>query len=264
MEDISTAKSNLSKVKHILLVLSGKGGVGKSTVTVQLAYSLRQAGKKVGILDVDLCGPSIPVLLNLENKEIHQCPDGWVPVYTDKDQTLGVMSIAFLLQKSTDPIVWRGPKKNAMIKQFLEDVYWQDLDYLIIDTPPGTSDEHISVVENIQEWNPDGAILVTTPQGVAIGDVRREISFCRKTGVKIIGLIENMSGYVCPNCSDCTNIFSSGGGEALAAHASINFLGRVPIDPKVHPAKGQSMLDSLATTTTPAIFQDILTKAGLL
>lgn len=262
MADALTA-SCLSKVKHIVLVLSGKGGVGKSTVTVQLAYALKKAGKKVGILDIDLCGPSIPVLLNMENCQIHQCEEGWVPVYTDKDQNLGVMSIAFLLQNSTDPIVWRGPKKNAMIKQFLTDVYWQDLDYLIIDTPPGTSDEHISVVENIQPFNPDGAILVTTPQGVAIGDVRREISFCKKTGVKILGLIENMSGFVCPTCSECTNIFSSGGGESLASHANIKFLGRVPIDPSVHPKKGQSMLENIDNSTSSPVFQQIVMEAGL-
>lgn len=236
--------NNLSKVKHIILVLSGKGGVGKSTVAVQLASSLRDRGNRVGILDIDLCGPSIPVLLGLDDHEVHQCPQGWVPVYTDQTQTLGVMSIAFLLNKKTDPVVWRGPKKNAMIKQFLTDVYWQDLDYLIIDTPPGTSDEHISVVENVQEWNPDGAVLVTTPQGVAIGDVRREISFCKKTGVKILGLVENMSGFVCPTCSECTNIFSSGGGESLANHANIKFLGRLPIDPKLHPLPGCSILEN--------------------
>ena len=260
---MEASTGNLSRVKHIILVLSGKGGVGKSTVTIQLANALKEAGKRVGILDIDLCGPSIPVLLNLDGQEIHQCPDGWVPVYTGPDQTLGVMSIAFLLNKNTDPIVWRGPKKNAMIKQFLTDVYWQDLDYLIIDTPPGTSDEHISVVENVQEWNPDGAILVTTPQGVAIGDVRREISFCRKTGVKILGIIENMSGFVCPTCSECTNIFSTGGGEALAKHANINFLGRVPIGPKVHPVKGQSMLESLAKSSTTEVFKQVLTNANL-
>lgn len=255
--------ANLAKVKHIILVLSGKGGVGKSTVTVQLAYALREAGKRVGILDIDLCGPSIPVLLNLENQEIHQCENGWVPVYTDKEQRLGVMSIAFLLANSSDPVVWRGPKKNSMIKQFLTDVYWQDIDYLIIDTPPGTSDEHISVVENIQPWNPDGAILVTTPQGVAIGDVRREIAFCRKTGVNILGLIENMSGFVCPTCSECTNIFSSGGGEALANHSKINFLGRIPIDPKMHPVKGQSMIDNICVSSSRELYQDILAKANL-
>jgi len=244
MED-ENMSSNMSRVKHIVLVLSGKGGVGKSTVTVQLAHALRQAGNCVGILDIDLCGPSVPTLLGLEGQEVHQCDRGWVPVYTDASMTLGVMSIAFLLNNSTDPVVWRGPKKNAMIKQFITDVYWQDLDYLIIDTPPGTSDEHISVVENIQEFHPDGAILVTTPQGVAIGDVRREISFCRKTGIKILGLIENMSGFVCPTCAECTNIFSSGGGETLANHAKIRFLGRIPIDPKLQPARGESVIAKL-------------------
>lgn len=256
--------SNLSRVKHIILVLSGKGGVGKSTVAVQIATALKESGKRVGILDIDLCGPSIPVLLNLENSEVHQCPQGWVPVYTDQSQTLGVMSVAFLLNNRNDPIVWRGPKKNAMIKQFLTDVYWQDIDYLIIDTPPGTSDEHISVVENIQEWKPDGAILVTTPQGVAIGDVRREISFCRKTGVKVLGIVENMSGFVCPTCSECTNIFSSGGGEALANHANIKFLGRLPIDPSLHPIPGQSMITSIKASSTFETTKNILEKAGLL
>lgn len=251
---------NLSRVKHIILVLSGKGGVGKSTVAVELAHSLKAGGNRVGILDVDLCGPSIPMLLNLEGHEVHQCPQGWVPVYTDSDQMLGVMSIAFLLRNSTDPVVWRGPKKNAMIKQFLTDVYWQDLDYLIIDTPPGTSDEHISVIENVQQWNPEGAVLVTTPQGVAIGDVRREISFCRKTGVKILGLIENMSGFVCPACSECTNIFSSGGGEALANHANIPFLGRLPIDPKLHPVPGQSILSNIEQSNNLDIINNITSR----
>lgn len=251
---------NLSRVKHIILVLSGKGGVGKSTVAVQLAYSLKAMGKRVGILDVDLCGPSIPMLLNLEGHEVHQCPQGWVPVYTDADQMLGVMSIAFLLKNSMDPVVWRGPKKNAMIKQFLTDVYWQDIDYLIIDTPPGTSDEHISVVENIQKYNPDGAVLVTTPQGVAIGDVRREISFCRKTGVNILGLVENMSGFVCPTCSECTNIFSSGGGEALANHTKVPFLGRLPIDPKLHPVSGQSILTNMEQSSNIDIVNGIVSQ----
>lgn len=254
--------NNLSKVRHIILVLSGKGGVGKSTIAVQLAASLRDKGNRVGILDIDLCGPSIPVLLGLDGQEVHQCPQGWVPVYTDQTQTLGVMSIAFLLKKNTDPVVWRGPKKNAMIKQFITDVYWQDLDYLIIDTPPGTSDEHISVVENVQELSPDGAILVTTPQGVAIGDVRREISFCRKTGVKILGLIENMSGFVCPSCSECTNIFSSGGGESLAKHAAIKFLGRLPIDPKMHPLPGQTILANFVSSPTCQLMAEIVARSG--
>ncbi|KAK3705181.1 hypothetical protein QZH41_013962, partial [Actinostola sp. cb2023] len=213
----------LKSVKHVILVLSGKGGVGKSTVATQLAWSFYKAGHKVGLLDVDLCGPSVPRMMNLENQDVHQCSDGWVPVYTSPDQRLGVMSIGFLLQNRDDAIVWRGPKKNAMIKQFLTDVCWGELDFLIIDTPPGTSDEHITVVENLRQYNPDGAILVTTPQGMAITDVRREVTFCHKTKIPVIGMIENMSGFVCPPCSECTNVFSKGGGEALAQECKVPF-----------------------------------------
>ena len=222
---------NLLSVKHIFLVLSGKGGVGKSTIATQLALGLVNQGKKVGILDVDICGPSIPHMLKLTGKDIHQCSEGWVPVYTDESQNLAVVSIAFLLKNNNDAVVWRGPKKNAMIKQFITDVYWKDIEYLIIDTPPGTSDEHITTVESLQTLNPDGAIIVTTPQNISIADVRRELSFCRKTCMPILGIIENMSGYVCPSCSECSNIFSSGGGEALAKESNVPFLGCIPFDP---------------------------------
>ncbi|XP_046856730.1 cytosolic Fe-S cluster assembly factor NUBP2 homolog isoform X2 [Xenia sp. Carnegie-2017] len=229
----STDQSSLSSVKHIFLVLSGKGGVGKSTVASQLACALYSRGKKVGLLDIDLCGPSIPRLMKLEGSNVHKCSDGWVPVYTRPDQRLGVMSIGFLLANRDDPVVWRGPKKNSMIKQFISDVFWGDLDYLVIDTPPGTSDEHITVVESLQPFSPDGAILVTTPQAVSIDDVRRELSFCRKTNLSILGIIENMSGFICPHCSECSNVFSSGGGKALARLCNVSFLGNVPLDPKL-------------------------------
>ncbi|XP_066902354.1 cytosolic Fe-S cluster assembly factor Nubp2 homolog [Halyomorpha halys] len=217
-------------VKNIVFVFSGKGGVGKSTLSVQLALAIKQKGFKVGLLDIDLCGPSIPYILGLENSSIHQSPEGWVPVYTDSDQKLAVMSIGFLLNDRNSSVIWRGPKKTAMIRQFLNDVYWQDIDYLIIDTPPGTSDEHITIVESVKGVN-TGAIIVTTPQSVAIEDVRKEVTFCKKTGIPIIGIVENMSGYVCPNCSECTNIFSKGGGKLLSKHAHVPFLGSIPIDP---------------------------------
>lgn len=223
----------LPGVGRTILVLSGKGGVGKSTVATQLALAHQQAGFKVGILDIDLCGPSIPRMMGVQGKEVHQHSAGWVPVYTDPSQTMAVMSIGFLLADQDDPVVWRGPKKNAMIKQFLTDVAWNDRDVLIIDTPPGTSDEHITVMEALKGVEVEGAVLVTTPQAVAVGDVRRELTFCRKTGLKVLGIIENMSGYVCPNCSECTNIFSSGGGKALAEMAKVPFLGTVPIEPKL-------------------------------
>ena len=194
-------------------MLSGKGGVGKSTVATQLAFAFQNAGQKVGILDIDLCGPSVPKMLNLMDNEVHQCDEGWLPVYTDNTQTLAVMSIGFLLNNDNEAVVWRGPKKNAMIKQFLTDVAWRDRDILIIDTPPGTSDEHITVMESLRSVQVDGAVLVTTPQAVAVGDVRREVTFCKKAKLKILGVVENMSGFVCPNCKDCTNIFSKGGGK---------------------------------------------------
>ena len=228
-----TELPSLATVKHIILVLSGKGGVGKSSVTTQLALTLVAKGYKVGVLDIDLTGPSAPRMFCLEGRQVHQSSAGWVPVYTDSTKRLCVMSIGFLLEKRDDAVVWRGPKKTAMIRQFLSDVVWGDLDYLLIDTPPGTSDEHISVAETLrQAADPDGAVLVTTPQGVATADVRKELSFCRKVGFNVLGVIENMSGYVCPHCSECTNIFSKGGGKTLAEQFNLPFLGAVPIDPQ--------------------------------
>ncbi|XP_057306985.1 cytosolic Fe-S cluster assembly factor NUBP2 homolog [Hydractinia symbiolongicarpus] len=250
---------NLKSIKHVFLILSGKGGVGKSTFAVQFAQGLVKQGKKVGILDVDLCGPSIPHMLKLKGKDIHQCTEGWVPVYTDSSQNLAVMSIAFLLKNENDAVVWRGPKKNAMIKQFLSDVYWKDVEYLVIDTPPGTSDEHISTVEALQALHPDGAILITTPQNVATADVKRELTFCRKTSMPVLGIVENMSGYVCPSCKECSNIFSSGGGEELAKHAGVTYLGNIPFDPLLASAldEGSNMMDSEDSPTTKAINQII-------
>jgi len=223
----------LKNIKHKILVLSGKGGVGKSTVATQFALCLVSAGYKVGLLDIDLCGPSVPTILGLGAKDVHSGSEGWVPVYPDAQKNLAVMSIAFLVDDKNSAIVWRGPKKSMVIKQFLEDVCWGELDYLVIDTPPGTSDEHISVCEYLKENNPDGAIIVTTPQNVALIDVKKEISFCQKIGLPILGVIENMSGFKCPHCSECSNIFSTGGGEALAKQLDLNFIGRIPLDPQL-------------------------------
>jgi Mrp family chromosome partitioning ATPase len=222
----------------IHLILSGKGGVGKSTVAVNLALALCASGKRVGILDVDLTGPSIPKLLRVENKIVLQAKDGWVPVYVDTKKLLGVMSIQFLLKNKDDAIVWRGPKKSAMIKQFLNDVIWGSIDHLIIDTPPGTSDEHISLVEYLQGLPLEGAIIVTTrmkfccilkyiylAQAVSLSDVRKEMNFCEKVKIAVTGVIENMSGFICLHCSECTDIFSKGGGEAMAKDFKVPFLG---------------------------------------
>lgn len=209
-------------------------------------------------MDIDLCGPSIPYLLQLEDKDVHQCPEGWVPVYTSADQSLAVMSIGFLLSGRDSAVVWRGPKKTAMVRQFLHDVHWADLDYLIIDTPPGTSDEHITVMESLKSVRCDGAVIVTTPQQVAVEDVRKEITFCKKTGIPIIGIIENMSGFVCPNCTECTNIFSTGGGAALAELTKLPLLGVLPIDPRVGSLLGKSCVSELPNTTSAKVFSDIV------
>merc|ERR1719282_1150858 len=171
------------------------------------------------------------------------------------------MSIAFLLSSPEEAVVWRGPKKNAMIKQFLSDVAWEDRDVLIVDTPPGTSDEHITVMEALRGLAVEGCVLVTTPQAVAVGDVRRELTFCRKTGLRVLGIVENMSGFVCPHCSECTNIFFSGGGRALAEHAKVPFLGCVPLEPQLALAaeSGSNFVDkfsdSKAAQSLVAIYQ---------
>ncbi|KAK9332109.1 P-loop containing nucleoside triphosphate hydrolase protein [Lipomyces starkeyi] len=232
MATTSGPPPSLSQIRHIVLVLSGKGGVGKSSITTQLALSLVQLGHSVGVLDIDLTGPSLPRMFGLESKKIHQSSQGWVPVYTDASKRLCVMSIGFLLKDRGDSVVWRGPKKSAMIRQFVRDVVWGELDYLLIDTPPGTSDEHISIAEQLRDAKPDGAVLVTTPQAVATADVRKELSFCRKVGFDVLGVVENMSGFLCPHCAECSHIFSKGGGEELAKQYDVPFLGAVPIDPQ--------------------------------
>jgi len=244
---------SLKDVKHIALVLSGKGGVGKSSVTSQLALTLSLQGHNVGVLDIDLTGPSIPRFFGIETSKVKQAPGGWIPVPVHEAQKVGngeangtagdkkdvgslhCMSLGFLLANRGDAVVWRGPKKTAMVRQFLSDVHWGPLDYLLIDTPPGTSDEHISLVETLlKNATPEqlaGAVIVTTPQAISISDVKKEINFCRKTGVSVLGVIENMAGFVCPNCSECTNVFSKGGGEVMAKEFEVPFLGSVPIDP---------------------------------
>ncbi|KAJ8399868.1 hypothetical protein AAFF_G00405980 [Aldrovandia affinis] len=262
--DLDDDKGSLAQVNHVILVLSGKGGVGKSTMTTEIALALRHTGKKVGILDVDLCGPSIPRMLSVDMQEVHQCDAGWVPVYTDPSKSLAIMSIGFLLENPDDAVVWRGPKKNALIGQFVSDVAWGELDYLLVDTPPGTSDEHLSIVENLRKHKLDGAIIVTTPQAVSTGDVRREITFCKKTGVRILGIVENMSGFVCPYCSECSNVFSKGGGEELAKLTGSPFLGCVPLDPQLSTSieEGKDFIKAFPESATFSAI-NLITQAVL-
>ncbi|KAB0401446.1 hypothetical protein E2I00_009230, partial [Balaenoptera physalus] len=206
---------NLAGVRHIILVLSGKGGVGKSTISTELALALRHAGKKVGILDVDLCGPSIPRMLRVQGKAVHQCDSGWVPVFVDQEQSISLMSVGFLLEKPDEAVVWRGPKKNGNDRP-------GDSTVSLLASPAALL--HMAVVDALRPYSPLGALVVTTPQAVSVGDVRRELTFCKKVGLRVIGVVENMSGFVCPHCAECTNIFSRGGGEELARHAGVPFL----------------------------------------
>ena len=220
---------NLASIKHKVLVLSGKGGVGKSTVAANLAISLSRLNKRVGLLDIDIHGPSIPKILNLEKRLVQVQGQTILPV--EIDPNLKVMSIGFLLRNRDDAVIWRGPMKYQMIKQFLKDVKWGSLDFLIVDSPPGTGDEPLSIVQLLA--NADGALIVTTPQQIALSDVRKSISFCRNLNLPILGVLENMSGFICPNCGSQTDIFKFGGGEQMAKQLGINFFGRIPIDPQI-------------------------------
>ena len=213
-------RHRMSQIKHKILVLSGKGGVGKSTVAANMAVSLSLTGKNVGLLDIDIHGPSIPKILNLEDKKLMALGDAIMPVPVSAN--LVVMSIGFMLQDRDNPVIWRGPMKYQMIKQFLKDVQWGRLDYLIIDSPPGTGDEPLSVIQLLEK--PDGAVIVTTPQQLALSDVRKGVSFCRSLNLPVIGVIENMSGFICPKCRGKTDIFKSGGGENMALEMNIPFL----------------------------------------
>ncbi|KAG8981422.1 cytosolic Fe-S cluster assembly factor cfd1 [Tulasnella sp. 427] len=246
----------LANVKHIILVLSGKGGVGKSSVSTQLALSLYalEPSPRVGILDVDLTGPSIPRMFGVdEGYDVHQSSAGWVPIYVDgAESRLACMSVGFLLKRKEDSVVWRGPKKNAMIRQFLGDVRWGDLDYLVVDTPPGTGDEHLSLMEHLAPLQSRlSSVVVTTPQAVALTDAIKGISFTRAVSLSVLGLIENMSGYVCPCCGEISNIFSKGGGEELAKRENIPFLGRLPVDTEL-----VDLLDSPTATNSQEGSQD--------
>ncbi len=219
----------MNRIKHKILVMSGKGGVGKSTVSTNLAFALYQAGKSVGLLDVDIHGPSIPRMLDLEGKHLNGTDTALFPIAPYEN--FKVISMGFLLPKGDEAVIMRGPLKYHTIRQLLKDVEWGDLDCLIVDSPPGTGDEPLTVAQSIE--NLDGAIIVTTPQQVAITDVRKSVNFCRKINLPVIGVLENMSGFVCPKCGEKVNIFATGGGKRMASEMGVPFLGQIPIEPQV-------------------------------
>lgn len=218
----------LARIKKRILVFSGKGGVGKSTVAANLAVAISQKPKKVGLLDVDIHGPNLAKMLGVDDRTLEISPDIIKPVQVNEN--LKLVSMSFLLQSPDLPVIWRGPMKMKVIQQFLGDVDWGDLDWLIIDSPPGTGDEPLSVAQLIPAT---GAIIVTTPQDVSVLDSRKAIVFALKLNLKILGIIENMSGMVCPHCGRRIDLFKVGGGEKAARELNVPFLGRIPIDPKI-------------------------------
>ena len=214
-------------VKHVILVLSGKGGVGKTTVSVNLASALSAHGRNVGLLDLDFHGPNIPKMLGIEGQKPAVLEKHIEPVHVTG--TLSVMSMAFLLPDTSTPVVWRGPMKMVAIQQFLDEVNWGSLDYLVVDLPPGTGDEALSIAQLAP--NVKGAVIVTTPQDVAVLDAVKSVKFIEKLEVPIIGIIENMSGMICPHCGDTIDLFGRGGGKKAAEDLNVPFLGAIPLDP---------------------------------
>jgi ATP-binding protein involved in chromosome partitioning len=219
----------LSHIDHRIMVMSGKGGVGKSTVAVNLAVSLARKGHEVGILDADIHGPNIPKMLGLDHSQLIGTPEGILPVPFHSN--LKVLSIAFMLPETDSPVVWRGPMKHGVFQQFLGEVEWGDLDYLIVDLPPGTGDEPLSIAHLIGEV--DASVIVTTPQEVALLDSRKAVVFSQMVHVPVAGIVENMSGFRCPHCGKEIDLFKIGGGEKAARELKVPFLGRIPLDPQI-------------------------------
>lgn len=242
---------SLCRIKNKLVVLSGKGGVGKSSMAVNLAVGLAMTGKKVGLMDVDVHGPTVLRLLHLGDSRPQSVNQGLEPIQWSEN--LAVMSIGFLIPNKEDSVIWRGPIKMSLIRQFIEDVNWGQLDYLVVDCPPGTGDEPISVMQLLGKEAK--AVIVTTPQEVAVDDVRRSVNFCRQTGNEILGIVENMSGCVCPHCQTTIEIFNTGGGEKLSNETGVSLLGKVPLDPEIVKAgdQGEALLQVLGNS--PAVLE---------
>ena len=244
---------NLGKIKHIIVVLSGKGGVGKSTVSTNLALMLSQQGYSVGLLDCDMHGPTIPTMLGLENTRITQSNDSLKPIQATEH--LKVLSMGFLINSQDDAIIWRGPMKMGAIRQLIGDFDWGNLEYLIIDLPPGTGDEPLSIAQIIPKIT--GSIIVTTPQDVALVSVRKSITFVKKLNIPVIGIIENMSGFTCPHCGKKVDIFKSGGGKKAAEDYNLSFLGEIPLDPAIVETGDNGTTTMIDNSTLTISFETI-------
>ncbi len=251
------AKQSLARIKNKIIVMSGKGGVGKSSVSVNLAISMAEKGFNVGLMDVDIHGPDIPRMLGLTGMMVANANKKLDPMrFSDR---LTAVSIESLMTNKDDAVIWRGPMKHGAIRQFVGEVEWGDLDYLIIDSPPGTGDEPLTVAQLIPDAR---AIIVTTPQEVALADVRKSINFCKTVKVEILGLVENMSSYICPHCGEAIDLFGSGGGERTAVLAGCKLLGRIPFDPNIVKCgdAGISYQEQYADAPAARVFGEIASQ----
>ena len=253
-------ESQISRIKHKIAVISGKGGVGKSTVTVNLAmaFAMHRYSNSVGILDADIHGPCVPKMLGLRGQRLPSGPMGILPVTGPLG--IKVVSMDFLLPSDEAPVIWRGPLKMKAIQQFLFDITWGELEFLFIDLPPGTGDEPLSVMQLIPDL--DGVIIVTIPSEVSQVVVKKAVTFARQVGVPIIGLIENMSGFVCPKCGTVARIFRIGGGQKIAGDMSVPFLGSIPIDPEIceDSDNGRPFIVEHADSPASKAFAEIVEK----
>jgi len=256
-QQIQQLRLKMSKIKHKIAVISGKGGVGKSTVTVNLAAAFAKSGHAVGVLDADIHGPSVPRLLGLTGQQLKVGPPGAFPV--SGPLGMKVISIDFFLPEEV-PTIWRGPLKMGAIRQFLQDIVWGDLDLLLIDLPPGTGDEPLTIAQFLPEM--DGVIIVTMPNELSSSIVKKAITFALRLNMPIIGVVENMSGFVCPHCGKNTEIFQSGGGRRMAEEAGVAFLGSIPIDPKVgiDADKGKPFVISQPESAASKAFMEIVNQ----
>ena len=264
IEEQPETREALLNIRHKIVVLSAKGGVGKSSVAVNLAVTLSRKGLKIGLLDTDLLAPSIPTLLGMEGKSPTQGDGRTNPVFFN--DTLKVMSTGLLLHDDSEMLALRGQAKHNLIEEFFTSVDWGELDCLVIDCPPGASDEPLSVIQLLQ--NVDGAVIVTTPQELALVDVRTSVIFCRHLNLPVIGIVENMSGHVCPHCGESSDIFKSGGGRQLADEMGVPFLGSIPLDSAMVSAGDGGKPYMAVSRDTPAgeamrdIFEKVLAFIG--
>ncbi|NPD87332.1 MAG: Mrp/NBP35 family ATP-binding protein [Asgard group archaeon] len=254
-EELKRIQETLSKIKHKIAVLSGKGGTGKTTVSVNIAQTLANKGLAVGVLDADITGPNIPLMFGAEFEQLTSEDNKIIPI---EAHGVKIVSMEFLLEDKSKAIIWRGPMKIKALKQLIADVEWGKLDFLIVDLPPGSSDEPLSIVQTIKDL--DGMVVVTTPQQVSLLDITKSINFAEVANTPVIGIVENMSGFVCPHCGETTNIFKKDGGKNIAEELSIEFLGAVPLIPAICVAGDVGKPAVLVDEESEKIFLEITNK----